>query len=764
MKVLLHLLILSVCLFVTTINTSAEEKADEWLLYFDKEADLDRFLESHGQGVISIEKQIVKGSFTEYEIQTIQQEGFVSLVEKNYSKTAALELRLSDPLVVDQWGLDKVNAEDSMANYFTARDNLMIGNEIITPEGTITYNNQSLEQTEFTIVLGNEAISRLSIELEHVEDIWQLEVFNSSGERIAMNEGNLQTLDVLIPRDDAFDSIKVMVQTKGVWKKKPVINNIIGVNHLLIAVIDSGVSQHEDYCGNVLYSLGKNYTSDDEYVDDEYGHGTHVTGILAACSDNEVGVTGILANAPVDILPLKVLDKYGNGSDYELGVAVDDAVQLDVDLINLSLAGKGETKMLREAIEQAIQQNIVVVAAAGNWKTATDKIYPASYPGVITVSGTTPFNRIISIANYGWEVDISAPGSDILSTYKDNSYKTLSGTSMSVPYISGAVAYMKLDNNQLDVLQIRSKLLATARDLNIDGYDIYSGAGLLQLTKAVQEETTEVIEWLTLKDGQTLIEDEMNILGLSNGLIGSDIHIFVDGQLYSSEKAESNRLVIDFSNIDAFQSDLTLSVVGMSEQRVHATDQIKVLMSNSEEEEHEFSDVADDFWAYDYIYESQELGFVHGYADGTFRGNNEITRRHSVMVLGRLFNWELPASIEMTFQDVPIELSGSLAIYSAADKGIIKGYSNGSFYPEEELTRGQIAVILHRALQKNDHMNSPNHYQFNDLEEDHYAYNAVQYLTSIGIVSEQPIFRPEEKITRAQFVAMLMRTYEHLQK
>ncbi|MDX8363796.1 S8 family peptidase [Cytobacillus sp. IB215665] len=762
MKVLLQLIMLSVCYFGTIIVVSAEESAEQWLLYFDKEADVATFKEDYRQHVINIDKKIVKASFTEQEIQLIKKDGIVSLVERNYTKGAAAELQVSDPLVTEQWGLAKVNAEDSMGNYIPQRNNLLVGKEIITSAGAVPYTNTPINETEFTIVLNHEPLSRLSIELAHVSGMWQLEVFDSSGERLAVNEGNLQTLDVLLPRNETFESLSVSIKAQGDWQAQPVVQRIIGVNHLLIAVVDSGVSQHEDFCGNVLYSLGADYTGGNESVSDEFGHGTHVTGILAACMNNGIGITGLLANAPVDILPLKVLDAYGNGSDFELGVAIADATRLGADIINLSLAGKGETKMLREAVDGALEQNIVVVAAAGNWETTTDQIYPASYPGVITVSGTTPSDEILAVADFGWEVDISAPGFEILSTYKDNTYKALTGTSMATPYISSAVAFMKLANDQIDVIQIRNKLFTTAADIHNESYDIYSGAGLLQMQEAVQSETSEVIEWLTLKDGQPVNTKDVQLVGLSNGLIGSQLYIFSEDQLLLHEKAASNRIIVDLNTIVGSEENMTLTAIATNEQgQVIATNEITVVNS-IEVEKTPFSDIGEEFWAYDEIYRSYELGFVNGYEDGSFRADNEITRRHSVMILARLFNWPLPTSITKSFSDVPMELSGSLAIYTAVASGIVNGYENGNFYPEENLTRGQMAVMLSRALQHNNTTYSHERSLFEDVDENHYAYNAVQQLANIGIVTKQAFYHPEANITRAQFAAMLIRTYDFL--
>lgn len=177
-----------------------------------------------------------------------------------------------------------------------------------------------------------------------------------------------------------------------------------------------------------------------------------------------------------------------------------------------------------------------------------------------------------------------------------------------------------------------------------------------------------------------------------------------------------------------------------------------------------FSDVPATFWAYSDIQRAYAQKLINGFTDGTFRPREYVARRHAVMMMDRLFHWPL-GQIRSPFTDTPLELAGALSIYSAYDKQVVKGYNDGKFYPETFLTRAQMAVMLARALHLSENSFSGTPYPFKDLADpNHFAYYAVQQLAAKGIITKQAYFRPNERLTRAQFAAMLMRTYDYLQK
>lgn len=258
-----------------------------------------------------------------------------------------------------------------------------------------------------------------------------------------------------------------------------------------VAVIDSGVDYtHPDLVNRVDTRNGYDYVNgDDDPMDDE-GHGTHVAGIIAA-ELNQEGIAGVSGKANVEILPLKVLNKYGEGTMYDVSFAIMDAADLGADVINLSLTGErsnSEPRMMEEAIRYALKKGAVVVAAAGNDADRVERYLPASLPGVIAVSAVDQELELAKFSNYGSGITLAAPGEEILSTFKGGRYAYSSGTSQATPFVSGTVALLKVKEPKLSVDQIKERLIKTAVDLGKKGRDSQYGYGLVNAYQALQYE------------------------------------------------------------------------------------------------------------------------------------------------------------------------------------------------------------------------------------------------------------------------------------
>ncbi len=203
-----------------------------------------------------------------------------------------------------------------------------------------------------------------------------------------------------------------------------------------VAVIDSGVcSNHPDLQGKIL--PGYDFVENDDTPQDELGHGCAVIGVIAANLNNKVGIAGIATNAR--IIPLRVLDAQGLGSYSNVASAIVYAVNNGAKIINLSLGGANASSILENAINYARDNNVVVVAAAGN--TGRDGVlYPAAYDYVIAVGSVDSNLQRSSFSTTGPQLDIYAPGRDILSINKNGEYSYVSGTSFAAPLVSAIVA------------------------------------------------------------------------------------------------------------------------------------------------------------------------------------------------------------------------------------------------------------------------------------------------------------------------------------
>jgi len=273
----------------------------------------------------------------------------------------------------------------------------------------------------------------------------------------------------------------------------------------LIAVIDTGVDlDHPDLVAKIWISadeISDNGVDDDGngYVDDVRGwdfvnqdavpqdghsHGSHVAGIAAAHTDNGEGIAGVAWRA--SILPLKVLDNQGNGTFADVAEAVIYAADNGARILNLSLGGEEFSQTLEDAISYALSQGCLVVAAAGNSDTQPTPVeYPAALPGVLAVAATTDDNVPASFSNWGPEVDIAAPGVEILSANRSGSYYFSSGTSMSTAHTSGLAALIWSLQPTLTPDQVAYIITRTARDIHAPGWDQRTGWGRIDAWAAI---------------------------------------------------------------------------------------------------------------------------------------------------------------------------------------------------------------------------------------------------------------------------------------
>lgn len=262
-------------------------------------------------------------------------------------------------------------------------------------------------------------------------------------------------------------------------------NITTGSPDIVVAVIDTGVDPtHPDLIANLAVNPAEipgNGVDDDEngYVDDVKGwnfsantnspddlngHGTHVSGTIAASGNNNIGVVGVARSSR--ILPVQFLSATGVGYTSDAIAAVNYARIRGARLINASWGGGGYSTLLRDQIAQFIAGNRgLFVAAAGNNASNNDTapIYPASYdlPGIVVVAATTRSDNLAYFSNYGrTTVDVSAPGDHILSTYLNHGYAFASGTSMAAPHATGTLALLFSHNRNLSGPDIKQLLTA----------------------------------------------------------------------------------------------------------------------------------------------------------------------------------------------------------------------------------------------------------------------------------------------------------------
>lgn len=257
-------------------------------------------------------------------------------------------------------------------------------------------------------------------------------------------------------------------------------NFTTGSKDVLVAIVDTGIYyNHSDLSGNYNSSLGYDWVNNDDDPMDDHGHGTHVSGIVAALLNN----IGIAGTAQVQIMAEKVLANDGGGWDYWIADGVINATDAGADIISMSFGGS-YSEIVENAIEYAYDRGVILVAASGNDYRKL-KRYPAAYDEVIAVGATDQLDNLAEFSNYGYWLELAAPGVNIFSTLLNNGYGYKSGTSMATPYVSAVAALILSNHPQFKRDAARYWLRDTAEDLGPPGFDASFGYGRINAHNAV---------------------------------------------------------------------------------------------------------------------------------------------------------------------------------------------------------------------------------------------------------------------------------------
>ncbi|MCC5888602.1 MAG: S8 family serine peptidase [Gammaproteobacteria bacterium] len=401
----------------------------------------------------------------------------------------------------------------------------------------------------------------------------------------------------------------------------------MGNPDVTVAVIDTGVLlDHPDLQGQLLpgYDFLDNVEGAADPGDGSGAasfHGTHVTGTVAARTDNALGVAGVGWNTRV--LPIRVLGRSGGSTadlrealKYAAGMENRSGIRLDppVDIINLSLGGSGRSDAEQALFNEIRDLGIFVVAAAGNRSSSTP-FYPAAYEGVLSVSATSISNRPASYSNFGAHIDLAAPGGEraidgeVISTVgreikeADSEdfrlefvYEGRAGTSMAAPHVAGVIALMKAIHPDLTP-ELFDTLLAAGRltdDLGEPGRDDRFGHGLINARKAVlaAEEaaggTLVLPAMLTASPGRLDFDPFTDELQLTLGNAGTEDVIIdpaiVDAPWLSVEGAGlgSYRVSVDRDGLEDGRYDGSIRFEGNAETSVTVPVRLRVAAANLE--------------------------------------------------------------------------------------------------------------------------------------------------------------------------------------
>lgn len=293
-----------------------------------------------------------------------------------------------------------------------------------------------------------------------------------------------------------------------------------------VAIVDSGVCAHVSLADRL--TSGWDYVdNDDDATNDESGHGTHVAGIVADCTQGTL----------VSLHAIRVLDAADRGTVSNAANAILEAVDDGCSIINLSFSGTVESSLLDDAVLTALDSGCTVVVAAGNKSMDTSGVWPAHLTdeGVIVVGAANAEGERASFSNYGESVDFYAYGSGILSCSKASGYVTKSGTSQAAPHISAACALLEVISGDLPPATLERRLKAVSGEgacnipvldamvpqrvaCHLEALTLGVGEALVLPVQALPLSCGERITWSTSDDSVAAVDASGRLTARSEGV------------------------------------------------------------------------------------------------------------------------------------------------------------------------------------------------------------------------------------------------------
>lgn len=243
---------------------------------------------------------------------------------------------------------------------------------------------------------------------------------------------------------------------------------------ITVAVLDTGITKSEALKGKISsLDLTSSEAGDSSY----HGHGTAVASLIAGSSTS---VNGIAPSA--NLLSIRVLGADGIGDTFTVAQGIMEAVDRGARIINMSLGSQGDSSILREAVEYAIQHGVAIVAAAGN-ESQNELSYPAKYPGVLAVGAIDAQEQHLPFSNTGNQIGVAAPGYGLYASWSNDQMISFTGTSAATPLVSGALAMILSQNPYMSGLDAGSILMRYSDDSGAPGFDNEYGFGILNMQR-----------------------------------------------------------------------------------------------------------------------------------------------------------------------------------------------------------------------------------------------------------------------------------------
>ncbi|MFP4544649.1 MAG: S8 family serine peptidase [Candidatus Kapaibacterium sp.] len=307
------------------------------------------------------------------------------------------------------------------------------------------------------------------------------------------------------------------INNSGRFEPWPSDMEINGITGDLNGIDEDGNGYPDDVIGydfvDQSYANVGDYNNPDPDVRDEGEHGTKVAGVLAATGNNTTGIVGAAPGAK--ILTLRAFDINGQGESDDIAACIIYAVMNGARVLNMSFGEEYESSIVHDAIRFAASMGVFMAASAGN-DGGFYGHYPSDYDEVLSVGGTNSDGEKFGAGNYGSMLNLAAPGSSVYTTEVGGGYVTISGTSFSAPHAAAAACLIIEKYPGISPEEIEGLLMSSARDAGSPGWDIYYGAGILDIQKALNFTGTSLIQIASPENEQLInrsIFPELEIKG-----------------------------------------------------------------------------------------------------------------------------------------------------------------------------------------------------------------------------------------------------------
>ncbi|MBE0447479.1 MAG: S8 family serine peptidase [Actinobacteria bacterium] len=529
-----------------------------------------------------------------------------------------------------------------------------------------------------------------------------------------------------------------------------------------VAVLDTGIDlNHEDLRDALAMNpaspgtvLGRRFYTDlsgrqvsDDKIQDNAGHGTHISGIIAGRINNGLGIAGISTAAT--IIPVKVLDDVGSGDDASIAEGLIWAADNGARVINMSLAGPTPSSTLASAIKYARDKGAVIVAAAGNAGTDIPS-YPAAYEGVIGVGAVAADDTRIYQSSFGPYVDVAAPGMSILSTFLPSKsrdgqpYDWADGTSMAAGFVSGLASMILSINPTLSDERVGGILYVTADDLGTAGWDRYYGHGRINASRAVDISSDNNPPTVAITSPADGTKVSGSILTVSASAYDAEGGIAFVELLLNGKRVGVDALPPYIYNVNV--SDIYgKSTIGAVAYDINGNPSRSDITCYKQT----FIDVDISYWAFQDIEMLAADKVISGYPGDVFRPADPVGRAEFVKMIIQALGLPKKTYYSGSFTDVPITHWAWPYIEAAYEMGIVTGYSNKKFLPENQIKRVEMANILMKSGVFSKEYSGD---EFLDVPESYWGYIPVMSARNAGIINGYPgnYFKPEQAMSRAE--------------